>query len=217
MYHIEFSGRKTMEWLRRNAYMVLALLWVGLVIIALSTWERTGLLVVLMGLYIIVVGSMVITEAAQSVSSVKRTLDFLEYREDRNEGDTHKLFAAIASQQEDIMAIGTETKAALTELREAISTEADQAVEKIIAATNADAATADAIREAISGVKGIIPDDVEETDIPTTGTPADEPAPETPVDAPVEDAPVEDTPVADEPAADEPVEVDPEALPADDA
>lgn len=94
------------------------------------------------------------------------------------------MLSAVISNQEEIMAIGNETKAALTELREAISTEADQAVEKIIAATNADAATAEAIREAVEGVKGIIPDAVEETEIPTVDAPEGEPAPETPVDEP---------------------------------
>ena len=80
------------------------------------------------------------------------------------------------------MAIGNETKAALTELREAIATETDQAVEKIIAATNADAATAEAIREAVADVKNIIPDDVEDTDVPAVQDPDEGGEDEDPVD-----------------------------------
>lgn len=81
-----------------------------------------------------------------------------------------------------IMALGKETTAALNELREAISREADEAARKIADYINSldsnDEATAAAIREQLEGVAGIIPNDPEDTDIPTTETPADEPAEE---------------------------------------
>lgn len=98
-----------------------------------------------------------------------------------------ELLEQIKSNQEDHMALGRETTAALTELREAIATEADQAAQKIAeyvqSLDSTDQATADAIREQLADIKGIIPDAVEDTEIPTTDTPAEEPSPETDVPA----------------------------------
>lgn len=90
-----------------------------------------------------------------------------------------ELLTQIAKNQEDHMAIGRETTAALEELRTAISQEADQAAQKIAeyvqSLDSTDQATADAIRAELAGVAEIIPNNVEDTDIPTTDTPADEP------------------------------------------
>lgn len=195
MYHIEFTREKTVTWVRQNIYVLLALLWVALIPVALRSWERPITFIILIGLYLIVTGSLVTTKVFHDTRSIKRVLSILESREVRVEGNVEWLLTTIRETQEEIMAIGNETRTALTELREAIATETDQAVEKIIAATNADSATADAIREAIADVKNIIPDNVEETDVPVVQEPVDE-EPELPVDD-------ED-------------EVDPEGLPADD-
>lgn len=82
-----------------------------------------------------------------------------------------------------IMALGTETTKALSELRATIQAETDQAAERIAQlvqdAASADQVTADAIRAELAGVAGIIPDAVEETDIPTAETPEGEPSEET--------------------------------------
>ena len=194
MYEIDFRSPKIREWLRQNAYMVLAVLWVVLTLFVMMLWDYPAPLLVMMVLYLIVAGALVASRLVSDAQETRRAISSLESREVINEGDVRLLIATIKKIQEDIMAIGNETKAALTELREAIATEADQAVEKIIAATNADAATAEAIREAVADVKNIIPDDVEDTDVPAVQEPED---PETP--------------------GDDEVEVDPEALPGDDA
>lgn len=200
MYHIEFTREKTVTWVRQNIYLLLALLWVALIPVALRSWERPITFMILIGLYLIVTGSLVTTKVFHDTRSIKRVLSYLESREVKVESNVEWLLTTITEYQEEIMAIGNETRTALTELREAIATETDQAVEKIIAATNADSATADAIREAIADVKNIIPDNVEETDVPAVQEPVDE--------EPVDEEP--ELPVEDED------EVDPEGLPADD-
>ena len=194
MYEIDFRSPKIREWLRQNAYMILAVLWIVLTLFVMALWDYPAPLLVMMGLYLIVAGALVASRLVSDAQETKQAISSLKSREVINEGDVRLLIATIKNMQEEIMAIGNETKAALTELREAIATEADQAVEKIIAATNADAATAEAIREAVADVKNIIPDDVEDTDVPAVQEPED---PETP--------------------GDDEVEVDPEALPGDDA
>ena len=192
MYEIDFRSPKIREWLRQNAYMILAVIWIALTLFVMALWDHPVPLLVMMGLYLIVAGALVASRLVSDAQETRRAILSLEAREVINEGDVRLLIATIKNIQEEIMAIGNETKAALEELREAIATEADQAVEKIIAATNADAATAEAIREAVADVKNIIPDDVEDTDVPTVQDP-------------------------DEGGEDDEVEVDPEALPGDDA
>ena len=201
MYHVEYSGEKILEWIRQNIYLALAFVWVVVAVVALWIWERPFVLVTMMALYIIVTLALVITELTRNITCFRATLETMESRRGKIENLVYEALVRLENTQEDIMAIGNETRAALTELREAIVTETDQAVEKIIAATNADTETAQAIRDAVADVKNIIPDDVEETDIPTTDTPEDEPG----------DGSVE------EPVEDDEVEVDPEALPGDDA
>ena len=182
MYHVDFRSPKIREWLRQNAYMVLAVLWVVLTLFVMMLWDHLVPLIVMMGLYLIVAGALVASRLVSDAQETKQAISSLESREVINEGDVQLLIATIKNIQEEIMAIGNETKAALTELREAIATETDQAVEKIIAATNADAATAEAIREAVEGVKGIIPDDVEDTDVPAVQDPDEGDEDEDPVD-----------------------------------
>ena len=182
MYEIDFRSPKIREWLRQNAYMVLAVLWVVLTFLVMALWDHPIPLIVMMGLYIIVAGALVASRLISDAQETRRAILSLEARELIEEGDVRLLIATIKNMQEDIMAIGNETKAALEELREAIATETDQAVEKIIAATNADAATAEAIREAVEGVKGIIPDDIEDTDVPTAQDPDEGGEDEDPVD-----------------------------------
>lgn len=195
MYEIDFRSPKIREWLHQNAYLILAVLWLVLVPVALQLGGQPTTFIILMGLYLIATGSLVTAKMFHDTRNIKRVLSILESREVMVEGNVEWLLATIKENQEEIMAIGNETRAALTELREAIATEADQAVEKIINHIDADEATAQAIREAIADVKNIIPDDVEETDVPAVQEPVDE-EPEVPVDD-------ED-------------EVDPEGLPADD-
>ena len=182
MYHVEFSAAKTREWLRQNAYMILAVLWVVLTLFVMTLWDHPAPLLVMMGLYLIVAGALVASRLVSDAQETKQAISSLESREVINEGDVQLLITTIKNMQEEIMAIGNETKAALTELREAIATETDQAVEKIIAATNADAATAEAIREAVADVKNIIPDDVEDTDVPAVQEPDEGGEDEDPVD-----------------------------------
>lgn len=199
MYHIDYSWKNLKEntpsWLsRRNVHLGLGVLWILLLIPAFLFWKESILFVIIMSIYANAEASFAAREGAESESEQEKTrhqvdkmLSILESHEKKGEEEgLSRVLSAIEQQKEQIMAIGNETKAALTELREAIATETDQAVEKIIAATNADAATADAIREAVADVKNIIPDAVEETDIPTNDAPVDEPAPETPVDEPVD-------------------------------
>ena len=73
-----------------------------------------------------------------------------------------------------IMAIGPETQAALAELHERIQAEADQRAAEVIDAVNADAETAQAIRDSFAAVANIVPDAVEE--------PAEPESPEVPVE-----------------------------------
>lgn len=194
MYEIDFRSPKIREWLRQNAYMVLAVIWVVLTLFVMALWDYPAPLLVMMVLYLIVAGALVASRLVSDAQETKRAISSLESREVINEGDVRLLIATIKNMQEDIMAIGNQTKAALEELREAIATETDQAAEKIIAHVNADEATAQAIRDAVADVKNIIPDDVEDTDVPAVQEPED---PEVP--------------------GDDEVEVDPEALPGDDA
>ena len=182
MYEIDFRSPKIREWLRQNAYMVLAALWVVLTFPVMALWGHPVPLLVMMALYIIVAGALVASRLISDAQETRQAILGLESREVINEGDVRLLIATIKNMQEEIMAIGNETKAALTELREAIATETDQAVEKIIAATNADAATAEAIREAVADVKNIIPDDVEDTDVPAVQDPDEGGEDEDPVD-----------------------------------
>lgn len=207
MYHIDYSWKNLKEntpsWLtRRNIHLGLGILWILLLIPAFLFWKESILFVIIMSVYANAEASFAAREGAaseaeqkKSTSRIEETLSKLYDREEREEENFEEILSTMNGMKEDIMALGRETQAALTELREAIAVEADQAVQKIIEATNADSATADAIREAVAGVKGIIPDEVEETDIPTTDTPEGEPG----------DGSVE-----------EPVEVDPEELPEDD-
>ena len=181
MYEIDFRSPKIREWLRQNAYMVLAVLWVVLTFFVMALWDHPVPLLVMMGLYLIVAGALVASRLVSDAQETRQAILSLEARR-VNEGDVRLLIATIKNMQEEIMAIGNETKAALTELREAIATETDQAVEKIIAATNADAATAEAIREAVADVKNIIPDDVEDTDVPAVQDPDEGGEDEDPVD-----------------------------------
>ena len=182
MYEIDFRSPKIREWLRQNAYMILAVIWIALTLFVMALWDYPAPLLVMMGLYLIVAGALVASRLVSDAQETKQAISSLESRKVINEGDVQLLVATIKNIQEEIMAIGNETKAALTELREAIATETDQAVEKIIAATNADAATAEAIREAVADVKNIIPDDVEDTDVPTVQDPDEGDEDEDPVD-----------------------------------
>lgn len=193
VYHVEFSAKKTREWLRLNIYLVLAVFWSLITLVVLFFWDHPAPLLVTMLLYLIIVGSLITNRAAHHARKVRLALSILESRDEKNESELYKMLASIALKQEEIMAIGNETRAALTELREAIATETDQAVERIIAATNADAATAEAIREAVADVKNIIPDDVEETDVPAVQDPEeggdDEETPVDPEELPGDDQP----------------------------
>lgn len=217
MYHIDYSWKNLKEntpsWLtRRNVHLGLGVLWILLLIPAFLFWKESILFVIVMSIYANVEASFAAREGAsaekeqkESRKRIEETLSKLYDREEREEENFKEILSTMNGMKEDIMALGRETQAALTELREAIATETDQAVEKIIAATNADAATADAIREAVEGVKGIIPDEVEEVDIPTAETPADEPAEggdDTPVGSVSEDpAPApSDVPEGEDPA-----------------
>ena len=214
MYQIDYSWKNLKEnppsWLsRRNIHLGLGILWILLLIPAFLFWKESILFVIIMSIYANAEASFAAREGAESENEqaktrhqVEKILSIVESHEEKgDEEGLSRVLSAIEQQKEYIMAIGNETRAALTELREAIATETDQAAEKIIAHVNADEATAQAIREAVEGVKGIIPDEVEETDIPTTDTPEGEPG----------DGSVE------EPVEDDEDEVDPEALPGDDA
>ncbi|OZF40733.1 hypothetical protein CH296_00305 [Rhodococcus sp. 14-2496-1d] len=57
-----------------------------------------------------------------------------------------------------VMAVGTETRAALAEVSAAIAAETDQAADKIIEALGADAETAAEVRKLLAPIKGIVPD-----------------------------------------------------------
>ena len=171
MYEIDFTSPKIREWLRQNAYMILAVLWVVLTFFVMALWDHPVPLLVMMSLYLIVAGALVASRLISDAQETKQAISSLESREVINEGDVRLLIATIRNMQEEIMAIGNETKAALEELRGAIAAEADQAAEKIIAHLQADEATAEAIREAVEGVKQIIPDDVEDTDVPAVQEP----------------------------------------------
>lgn len=181
MYHIDYSWKNLKEkapsWLSlKNVVgwipwlLLFVLIWVALGQF-LAFWPQLFAF-----LTIGVIAFFVREELVESRNNLRKILSIVESREEKGDEEIQRLLATVVKQQEDIMAVGNETRAALTELREAIATETDQAVEKIIAHVNADAATAAEIREAVQGVKNIIPDDVEETDIPTVDAPEGEPA-----------------------------------------
>ena len=213
MYHVEYSWRNLREntpsWLcRRNVHLGLGIMWILLLIPAFLFWKESILFVIVMSIYANVEASFAAREGAASekeqIESRKRieeTLVKICAREEKEEESFKEILSTMNGMKEDIMALGNQTKAALSELREAIANETDQAVEKIIAATSADEATAQAIRDAVADVKNIIPDDVEETDVPAVQEPAEE-TPEVP-EEPVEEEPVEEEPVEEEPVEEE--------------
>lgn len=60
--------------------------------------------------------------------------------------------------KEAVMAVGTETQAALDELGALVASEADQRAEELVELLGADADTAAAIRGKFAAVKAIVPD-----------------------------------------------------------
>lgn len=217
MYHVEYSWRNfrenTPSWLtRRNVHLGLGIMWILLLIPAFLFWKESILFVIVMSIYANVEASFAAREGAsaekeqkESRKRIEETLVKICDREEKEEESFNQILSTMQGLKEDIMALGRETQSALTELREAIAQETDQAVEKIIAVTSADEATAQAIRDAVADVKNIIPDEVEEVDIPTAETPADEPAEggdDTPVGSVSEDpAPApSDVPEGEDPA-----------------
>lgn len=188
MYHVEYSWRNfrehTPSWLtRRNVHLGLGIMWILLLIPAFLFWKESILFVIVMSIYANVEASFAAREGAsaekeqkESRKRIEETLVKICDREEKEEESFNQILSTMQGLKEDIMALGRETQSALTELREAIAQETDQAVEKIIAVTSADEATAQAIRDAVADVKNIIPDNVEETDVPTAETPADQPS-----------------------------------------
>ena len=152
MYHVDYSWRNLREntpsWLnRRNIHLGLGIMWILLLIPAFLFWKESILFVIVMSIYANVEASFAAREGAaseaeqrESTSRIKETLSKLYDREEREEENFEEILSTMNGMKEDIMALGRETQAALTELREAIAVEADQAVEKIIAATSADEA-----------------------------------------------------------------------------
>ena len=229
MYHIDYSWRNfrenTPSWLtRRNVHLGLGIIWILLLIPAFLFWKESILFVIVMSIYANVEASFAAREGAsaekeqiESRKRIEETLVKICDREEKEEESFNQILSTMQGLKEDIMALGRETQSALTELREAIAQETDQAVEKIIAVTSADEATAQAIRDAVADVKNIIPDNVEETDVPAVQEPVDEPAApvdETPVgatdqnpDGPVE-GDVEEDAASDDPAPETPAPSD---------
>lgn len=222
MYHVDYSWRNLKEkfpsWAtRRNIHLGLGIMWILLLIPAFLFWKESILFVIVMSIYANVEASFAAREGASSEKEqresrkrIEETLVKICDREEKEEESFKEILSGIATLKEEIMAVGRETQAALNELHEAIVVETEQAARKIIEATNADAATADAIREALAGVKNIIPDaPVEEPTPEPTPEPDPEPAPEPPADLPVDPAPdaaPEEDPAPAEPADEEPVD-----------
>lgn len=193
MYHIDYSWKNLKEntpsWLsRRNIHLGLGILWILLLVPAFLFWKESILFVIIMSIYANAEASFAAREGAsaekeqiESRKRIEETLSKLCDREEKEEENFKEILSAIKQQKEHIMAIGKETQAALADLHEAIVVETEQAARKIIEATNADTATADAIREALAGVKNIVPDEVEEPVDPVD--PVDPEAPADPEEA----------------------------------
>ena len=187
MYHIDYSWKNLKEnapsWLSLKDVigwtpwlLLFVLVWIGLGQF-LAFWPQ-----LFAYLTIGAITFFVREELVENRNKLRQILSIVESREEKGDREGfNRVLSAIDQLKENIMAIGKETQAALADLNEAIVVETEQAARKIIEATNADAATADAIREALAGVRNIVPDEVEEP-VEEPVDPVDPVDPEAPAD-----------------------------------